>query len=521
MTGTRLFISVSVFRLVFCVATAHTSETPMDRGCPQNFHAPAETITDRSLLLLWDKPADYNSATFKCFRVFCDGKQIVETAKMGHLVTGLLPKSTHNFQVAMFTTDDRAHAASPKLAATTQIPGDVIDVTTCGAVGDGSTVSTVAIQRAIARCPPGGTVLLPAGIFVSGALFLKSNMTLRIDGTLKGSANLADYIPLIPCRFEGMERDCYPSLLTLGHRNRSGPCNISRVVISGTGTIDASGYELMPAQSKASGNRSRGRAICLMNAQDVCIQGLTVCNGPAWTIHSIYSKNLTFSGLKILSKDNSRRIANGDGIDPDSSSNVNIFDCSFTTGDDSIAIKSGKNLEGFTIGIPTEHVRVTDCVIERSMGGIVIGSEMSGSIRDVQVENCTIRSIAWEGLDIKSNTVRGGTVENVAYRDVTIQGARSGIRLTTGYNVNNDGTPAPMPPRIAAVTYRNVRCDKTDEALLVTGSPQSIISNIILTNCTLQGTHGAVIDYAGNIDLVGTRILSTKDSSRDALSIRQ
>src|SRR5580658_9368243 len=105
-------------------------------------------------------------------------------------------------------------------------------------------------------------------------------MTLQIDGTLKGSTDIRDY-PMIPCRYEGFEMNCYSSLLTLGRRDRNGPYNITNVVITGTGTIDGSGFELGAAEKKASGNRTRGRAICMMNAQNITVHGLTVSYGPA------------------------------------------------------------------------------------------------------------------------------------------------------------------------------------------------------------------------------------------------
>lgn len=387
----------------------------------------------------------------------------------------------------------------------------VRDISQLGAKGDGSAVDTKIIQDAINACEPGDTVLIPAGTFLSGALFLKSDMTLQIDGTLKGTTNLADY-PMIPCRFEGFEMDCYASLVTLGKRDRSGPYNITNVTITGTGTIDASGLELGNAEKAKSGNRTRGRALCMMNAQNITVRGITVSYGPAWTVHPIYSDHLTFDSLKLVSKNPTYRIANGDGIDPDSCTHIVITNCYFHTGDDSIAIKSGKNMEGYTVGKPTEHIVVTGCTVDGSNGGIVIGSEMSGSVRDVLVTNCTIKHTGWEGLDIKSSVSRGGTVENITFSDVTMESVRIGVRISTAYKVNNDGTPAPVPPTLKNVLVKNVNCTSgAGKAIEVAGLTNSLISNVRFENCNLVSKNGVTVDYADGIVFTNVVIQSSAE----------
>lgn len=374
----------------------------------------------------------------------------------------------------------------------------VHDISKLGAKGNGETVNTKIIQDAINSCSPDDTVLIPAGTFVSGALFLKSDMTLQIDGTLKGSESVADY-PMIPCRYEGFEMNCYASLLTLGKRDHAGPYNITNVVITGSGTIDASGLVLGPAEKKASGNRTRGRVICIMNAHNITVSNLTVSYGPAWTIHPIYSDHLVFNHLKLISKNSAGRIPNGDGIDPDSCTHVLIENCYFHTGDDSIAIKSGKNLEGYTIGKPTVDVVVSNCVVDGSSGGIVIGSEMSGSVRDVTVEDCKISGTTWEGLDIKSSAGRGGTVEDVTFRNVTEAKVHSAVRITTAYKVNNDGAPAPVPPTLKNVTVENINCTNAAAAIIIAGLTNSPIANVSFKNCNVSATDGATIDNADGI----------------------
>jgi exo-poly-alpha-galacturonosidase len=346
-------------------------------------------------------------------------------------------------------------------------------------------------------------------MFISGPLFLKSDMILQIDGTLKGSTNVADY-PLIPCRYEGFEVNSYASLLTLGKRDHAGPYNIANVVITGAGTIDASGLVLGPAEKKASGNRTRGRVICMMNAHNITVSNLTVSYGPAWTIHPIYSDNLIFNHLKLISKNPGARIPNGDGIDPDSCTCVLIENCYFHTGDDSIAIKSGKNLEGYTVGKPTEHIVVTNCVVDGSSGGIVIGSEMSGSVYDVLVTDCKISGTTWEGLDIKSSAGRGGTVENVTFRNVTESKVHSAVRITTAYKVNNDGAPAPVPPTLKNVIVENINCTNAVAAIIIAGLTNSPIANVSFKNCTISANGGVTVDNANGIRFENVNINAKK-----------
>src|SRR5262249_6862758 len=153
--------------------------------------------------------------------------------------------------------------------------------------------------------------------------------------------------------------------------------------------------------------------------------------------------------------------------------------------------------EGFTVGKPTEDIRVTDCVIDGSNGGIGIGSEMSGSVRRVLVQNCSIRSLNWEGLDIKSNIVRGGTVEEVAFKDITITNTRRSIRVTMNYSANNDGTPAPVPPTFRNIRFENIRTPSGGgRGISVIGLPSSIARNIFFKNIDLKATTGVRVDFA-------------------------
>ena len=195
----------------------------------------------------------------------------------------------------------------------------------------------------------------------------------------------------------------------------------------------------------AQGLRSRGRLFCLMNCSNVEIQGLTLEEPTSWTLHYIYSENVTCHDLTI-----NTAIRNGDGIDPDSSRNCYIVNCVFDTGDDCIAIKSGKNPEGNLVNRPTENVWIVDCRFKRGHG-ISIGSEMSGGIRNVLVQDCIAGALLY-GFQVKATKDRGNVVENVTVRDCDLQM----ITVLTALAYNNDGEPAPTEPYFRNFRFLNI-----------------------------------------------------------------
>ncbi len=202
----------------------------------------------------------------------------------------------------------------------------------------------------------------------------------------------------------------------------------------------------------ARGIRSRGRLICLMNCQDVSISHLTIQEPPSWTIHYIYSDNVTLHDLSIKTYG----IRNGDGIDPDSSTDSYIFNCTFDTGDDCIAIKSGKNPEGYYVGKPTINVRVTNCDFIRGHG-ISIGSEMSGGVSNVLVQDCKAGALL-HGVQIKGTKDRGGYVKNIVVKDCQLLK----ITVFSAVNYNNDGEAAPVLPVFENFEFTNIDLTKAN-----------------------------------------------------------
>jgi exo-poly-alpha-galacturonosidase len=398
-----------------------------------------------SITLLWDKPI--TNPKIAQYHLFLNGKQVATADRCNYRLTGLTPKTKYTLVVKTADKKGRLTEVTSPFKFVTKAKGKLIDITDFGAKGDGTTLNTKAIQKAIDACGFEGTVLIPKGVFVSGALFLKSHMTLEVakGGVLKGSKNEADYLPYLNNRFEGWEMKTFASLLNAGVMDNKGGFSVVELAIKGEGTISGGGSTLAKAMIAKGGMRSRGRLILLMNCRDVDIQGLKIEESPSWTIHYIYSKGISCHDPNIAST-----ARNGDGLDPDSSDDSYIFNCTFNTGDDCIAIKSGKNPEGFTIGKPTRNVNITYCNFIRGHG-ISIGSEISGGVSGVLVQDCKAGNLL-HGLQIKGTKARGGYVRNVTVADCQLLK----ITIFSAVNYNNDGDAAPEIPVFENFVFRNI-----------------------------------------------------------------
>jgi polygalacturonase len=445
----------------------------------RNLVIPQGSITSKTITLLWDKPTEYQNVT--AYQIFKDGKLAGTSTKTNFTVDGLAPGKSYSFYIKAQHNSGKLSEAGNKLSASTKPLGQTFNVLDFGAKGDGITKDTKAIQQAIDACTPGGTVYLPAGTFLSGAIYLKSNMTLYIaeGSTLKGSTDLPDYEPMYLNRFEGWELKTFASLINAGKLDRSGKYNVVNLSIQGKGTISGGGPKLRDAMIAAQGKRGRGRLICIMNGQNIDIQGLSIEKSQCWNIHYIYSSQVTLHNLNITSNG-----ANCDGIDPDSSTDSWIFNCTIATDDDCIAIKSGKNPEGNIVNKPTERVRITDCTFIRG-AGLAIGSEMSGGVSDVFFQDCKVGNLKY-GLQIKTTKDRGGYVKNVVMRDCSILK----IMIVTDVNYNNDGNPAPQLCQFKDMEFTNLNMAgaKPGETLIeVNGFPdeQHYTRNITFNNVSL------------------------------------
>lgn len=406
--------------------------------------------TDKEITVWWEKaenaPEEYG--------IIVNGEEMCRVKKTHAAIKCLQPDTLYRIRIEPSGLEAEVRTGSRKR---------LLDVTTAPycAAGDGETMNTAALQAAINDCGAEDAVYIPKGVFLTGALRLHSDMELYLaDGAvLKGSEKAEDYLPWIASRFEGIERQCYQSLLNLGELDHEGGYNCTNVLIHGQGTIEGGGKKLaedimdrerhrLKEYIQALGDkigdyenentipgRARGRLIQMSNCQNIWISGLLLKNGSSWNVHMIYSDEIVTNGCRIYS----RNIWNGDGWDPDSSTNCTVFDTVFETEDDGIAIKSGKNPEGNRIGRPAEHIRIFDCRYE-SGGGIAIGSEMSGGISDVCIWDCDMGNTRC-GIIVKGTEKRGGYIREIHARDSRV----SGIRFQS-VTYNDDGEPAPCPP---------------------------------------------------------------------------
>jgi len=270
MKGFALFL-----QLTFVLSTS-VSAAPAEVLNP--LIAPG-TLTDQSVTLLWNKQYAKDTVVYE---ILLNGKPVGSTGKTNFTISHLLPAIAYSVAVRVKQNKGVKPIESKKLAFKTATAGKVYNILDFGAKDDTAFKNTKAIQAAIDACTSGGTVYIPKGTFLSGELFLKSNMTLYIekDAVLKGSVTPEDYLPMILNRFEGWEMKTYASLLNAGSLNRNGTYNGKNLRITGGGTISGGGRKLGDAIVKIAGLRGRGRLILLMNCQNVSISNVTITEPP-------------------------------------------------------------------------------------------------------------------------------------------------------------------------------------------------------------------------------------------------
>lgn len=381
----------------------------------------------------------------------------------------------------------------------TTFPKRTFKITDFGAkVNDKNELCHEAINQAILTCSlsGGGTVIVPKGTFYTGPITLKSNVNLHIEkgAILKFSTDQSLYFPAVITRWEGI--DCYnahPLIYAYGERN---------IAITGKGTIDGQASndnwwamcgapkygwkEGMIAQRN--GGRERllmygetGTPIYkrIMKAEDgmrpqlinfyscntVLIEDVTLLNSPFWVIHPLFCESLIVRGVNIFN-----RGPNGDGCDPESCKNVLIENCIFDTGDDCIAIKSGRNEDGRKWNIPSENIIVRGCQMKNGHGGVVVGSEISGGYRNLYVENCNMDSPELDRvIRIKTSTCRGGVIENVFVRNITVGQCKEAVlRINLQYE-NREKCNRGFLPIVRNIHLKNITCNKSQLGVLIIG----------------------------------------------------
>jgi polygalacturonase len=386
------------------------------------------------------------------------------------------------------------------------------EITRYGAVADGVKDCTGAVARAIAACSHagGGRVVVPPGVFSTGPVHLKSNVELHIaaGATLRFLRDPKRYLPLVYTRWEGLEclnysafiySDGQDNLAITGEGTLEGNCDCEHWWpwkgrtncgwTKGQPNQDAARNALNEMGQKdirlekrrfGEGGYLRPNFIELVRARNVLIEGLTITNSPMFEIHPVFCTNVTVRDVKIGSHG-----PNNDGCDPDSCQDVLIENTEFDTGDDCIAIKSGRNRDGRRVAVPSQNIIIRGCTMKDGHGALTIGSEMSGGVRNVFAENCRLDSPNLDqALRFKTNAMRGGTIENVAFRNIRIgQIAHAMLQIDFNYEEGRHGLEHPI---VRNIDIRDVTCDKAERALDVRGFPDAKIQNLLLERVNVE-----------------------------------
>jgi polygalacturonase len=413
-------------------------------------------------------------------------------------------------------------------------------ITSYGAKEGGVKDCSRAIAKAIDACTRagGGKVVVPEGVYLTGPIHLKSNVNLvvRKGATVRFSTDPRKYLPVVYTRWEGVECMNYsPLIYAYGQTN---------IAVTGDGVLDGQGSteswwswsgkpqfawkEGMPLQKPGRtkllelaekgvpvAERILGEGAYLRpnffqpyKCTNVLVQGVTFLNSPMWFLHPVLSRNVTISGVTVKGSG-----PNNDGCDPESCTDVLIEKCTFDTGDDCIAIKSGRNTDGRRVNVPTQNVVVRGCTMKDGHGGVVMGSEISGSVRNVFAEDCHMDSPNLDrALRFKTNSVRGGIIENVFMRNVTVgQVAEAVVKVDFYYE---EGDAGEFTPALRNVRVTNVTCKKSMYGIWIRAYDRSPATDIVLEGCTFENiAKPNVLENVKNLTMLNVRMMYAEDTN--------
>jgi polygalacturonase len=383
---------------------------------------------------------------------------------------------------------------------TTTFPSDTFNIIALGAINNGVNDNRAIIQDAINECSSrgGGTVLIPEGVFFcKGPVNLKSNLNLHIsaDAVLRFSPEPGDYLPAVLTRWEGIDIYNYsPMIYTANQEN---------IAISGKGVIDGNAQKIWASYRKLI-SKSQGRMrdlndkqvpvaerlfgegdflrpsfIQFLNCKRIRVEGVTLVNSPLWMLHPVYC-----SDIIIRNVDFNSLLINNDGIDFDSSNNGLVENCTFRTGDDAVVFKSGRDKDGWRVNKPTKNIVVRNCSAPQTLHGIAFGSEMSGGIENVYIENFTMGKVESEAIQFKANKDRGGYIRNIYIRNVEVDSAGAHLFFfTNGYHGYRGGN---APSEFSHISINTVKCNYAKHVLQLQGLPESPLHHISIKNVDVQ-----------------------------------
>ncbi|MBD0351823.1 MAG: right-handed parallel beta-helix repeat-containing protein [Flavisolibacter sp.] len=416
-----------------------------------------------------------------------------------------------------------------------------------GATPDGKTVTTKSIQAAIDACAKngGGVVAFKPGKYVMGSIFLKSGVHLRIDKDvlILGSQSFDDY-PEIDTRIAGIEMRWPAALINI--------IDQKNVAVSGEGKVDARGkfcwdkYWAMRREYEPKGLRwivdydaERVRTFLVQSSSDVTLKGLTFSNAGFWTVQLLYSDHITVDGVTVRNNEDGHGPST-DGIDVDSSSWVLVQNCDIDCNDDDFCLKAGRDWDGLRVNRPTEYVVIRKCVARKGGGLLTLGSETSGGIRHVLATDLTAMGTG-NGFHIKSATTRGGTVEDIHFRNVTMDSVGNAFMFTMNWNptysysslpagYNYDSLPAHWKtmlqkveppergiPHFKDIYVADVVVKQAKKGISASGLDNSVLKNFQFKNVTINAANAGEIIYGQNWSLQN---VSIKAADKSTVSVK-
>lgn len=411
------------------------------------------------------------------------------------------------------------------------LSADQIDMKKAGANPSGQVLNTELINQTIDKlnADGGGTLFFPAGKYLTGAIKLKSNITIELESgaTLLFSDNFDDYLPFVEMRHEGILMNSFAPLI--------GAFDAENITIKGRGTLDGQGKKwwdeffrvivdlkdngvrdinkYQPMWDKAndvktlyaevnedyvsSMNRRffRPPFIQPMRCKNVRIEGITIVNSPFWTVNPEFCENVTIDGITI----NNPLSPNTDGINPESCKYVHISNCHISVGDDCITLKSGRDLQGRKLNAPNENITITNCTMLAGHGGVVIGSEMSGGVKKVVISNCVFDGTD-RGIRIKSTRGRGGVVEDIQVSNIVMKNIRQeAIILDMKYSKMPEEPLSERTPIFRNINISNMTGSGLNIPIKIRGLEESPITGITLTNIHLEAKGKNFFENCKNI----------------------
>src|SRR5215213_5048837 len=411
-----------------------------------------------------------------------------------------------------------------------------------GSTTDTATVITKIIQEAIDKCAKdgGGIVAFKPGIYLTGSIFVKTNVHLRIDNNvlIKGSTSFDDY-PEIDTRIAGIEMKWPAALINVIKQQN--------VQVSGEGKINAQGkfcwdkYWAMRKEYEPKGLRwivdydaKRVRTFLVQSSSDVTLKGLTFSNAGFWTIQLLYSDHLTVDGVTIRNNEDGKGPST-DGIDIDSSSWVLVQNCDIDCNDDDFCLKAGRDWDGLRVNRPTEYVVIRKCIARKGGGLLTLGSETSGGIRHVLATDLVAMGTG-NGFHIKSATTRGGTVEDIHFQNIEMDSVGNAFMYTMNWNpaysysslpagYNYDSVPAHWKvllqkiepaekgiPHFRDVYVSNIKVMQAKKAISASGLDKSLLQNFNFENLTIKADNAGEINYADRWTWKNVNIVSSDKS---------